>query len=66
MMKPQPIIGEDGGDGVTSTMKGFRTGSAAGGITASQGAKADDTEVDGPARALAFAIPRLLELWGTP
>jgi hypothetical protein len=23
MMKPQPIVGEDGGDGVTSTMKGL-------------------------------------------
>ena len=60
------LIGEfqDSGDDMTSTMKGFRTGSAAGGIIASQGAKADNAEVDGPARALVFAIPRLPELWG--
>jgi hypothetical protein len=66
MMKPRPIVGEDGGDGVTSTTKGFGTGSAAGSITASQGAKADDAEVDGPARASKFAIPSLLGLRGAP
>jgi hypothetical protein len=64
MTKPRPIVGEDGGDDVTS--KGFGTGSAAGGITASHGAKADDAEVDGPARALAFAIPRLPVPWDAP